>query len=291
MKFRINIQDNYKAGILFIILSSISFALMALLVKEVGHLPLMEIVFLRNIPTMLIVPLMIKKTSLSFLGNNKFILLFRSFIVTISLMASFYTYTVMSLTDAITLEQLSPFFVFFLAGIFLHEKISLRQLPFFILAFLGVLLVIKPGLRLDIIPAFIALVGAICAAVSSITLRHLRLTDHYLVIVNYFAYISSAVSLIILLIQQNFQLPSLSDCLVLILLGGIGLLAQITNTKAYQLAPASLVSLYNYSEIIFVSLFSLLSFKEIPDLLSIIGASFIIISGYFNYKMKTKDQV
>jgi len=27
-------------------------------------------------------------------------------------------------------------------------------------------------------------------------------------------------------------------------------------------------------------------FKEIPDLLSIMGASFIIISGYFNYRWK-----
>ncbi|GAF91904.1 unnamed protein product, partial [marine sediment metagenome] len=99
-------------------------------------------------------------------------------------------------------------------------------------------------------------------------------------------YIGSMISLTILLVQQIFQLPSLSDCLVLILLGGIGLLSQITITKAYQLAPASLVSLYNYSQIIFGIIFALLFFKEIPDLLSIMGASLIIISGYLNYRYK-----
>ena len=291
IKVRINIQDNYKAGILLIILASLFFALMALLVKEVGHLPLMEIVFFRNIPSMLIIPLMIKKTNISFLGNNRFILFFRSFIGAIATIAMFYAYTVMSLTDAITLEQLSPFFVFFLAGIFLHEKLSLRQLPLFIFAFLGALLVIKPGLRLDMLPALVALVGAICAAVSSVTLRHLRMTDHYLVIINYYAYITGVVSLIILLLQQTFQLPSLSDCLVLILLGGIGLLGQIALTKAYQLAPASLISLYNYSQIIFGSVFGLLFFKEIPDIFSISGASFIIISGYLNYRFTSNKQI
>jgi drug/metabolite transporter (DMT)-like permease len=56
--------------------------------------------------------------------------------------------------------------------------------------------------------------------------------------------------------------------------------AQISVTKAYQLAPASLVSLYTYYKIIFAGVFSLLFFKEIPDIFSISGASFIIISGY-----------
>ena len=262
---------------------------MASLVKKVGHLPLMEIVFFRNISMMLIAPLMIKKINISFFGNNKLILLFRSFIGVSAMVAMFYAYTVMSLTDAITLQQLSPFFVFFLAGIFLHEKLSLRQVPFFIFAFLGALLVIKPGLRLDIMPVLVVLFAAICSAVSHVTLRYLRLTDHYLVIVNYSAYISGIISLIILSLQQTFQLPSLSDCLVLILLGGFSLIAEINHAKAYQLAQASLVSLYTYSQIIFASLFGLIFFKEIPDLLGIIGASLIIISGYFNYRWKVKD--
>ena len=115
------------------------------------------------------------------------------------------------------------------------------------------------------------------------------LTDHYLVIINYFAYINGMVSLFILLAQKSFQLPSLSGCLVLILLGGIGLLAQIALTKAYQLVPASLVSLYNYSQIIFASVFCLVFFKEIPDIFSIIRASFIIISGYLNYRWKMNN--
>ena len=262
---------------------------MAVLVKQVRHLPLMEIIFFRSIPTMLIIPLMIKKTNISFLGNNKFILWLRSFIETIGMMAAYYALTVMSLTDATTIFNLSPFFTFFLAGIFLQEKLSLRQIPFLIFAFLGALLVIKPGLRLDILPALIALVAASCMAISFVCLRHLRLTDHHFVIVNYFSYISGLLSLIILLVQKSFQLPNLSDCLVLILLGLIGLAAQFTLTKAYQLAPANLISLYIYSQIIFASVFGLLFFKEIPDIFSIIGASFIIISGYLNYRYKLNN--
>ena len=132
-----NIQDNYKAGICFIIINTIFFSLIAVLVKQVRHLPLMEIIFFRNIPTMIIIPFMIKKSNISFWGNNKFSLWFRSLSVVIGMIALFYTYTVMSLTDAISLQQLGPFFTCFLAGIFLKEKLHFRQLPFFIFAFLG----------------------------------------------------------------------------------------------------------------------------------------------------------
>jgi len=67
------------------------------------------------------------------------------------------------------------------------------------------------------------------------------------------------------------------------------LLAQIALAKAYQLVPASLVSLYNYSQIIFASVFCLVLFKEIPDIFNIIRASFIIVSGYLNYWWKMNN--
>ena len=257
---------------------------MAVLVKQIRHLPLMEIILFRNIPTMIIIPGMIKKVKVSPFGNNKPILWLSGLVTVISMLTSYYTFTAMPLTDAITIRNLGPFFIFFLAGIFLKEKLHFRQIPFFIFAFLGGLLVIKPGFRIDIFPAMIGLLGAISMAVIHTTLRHLRLTDHYLVIINYRTYINSSVNLIILLLQKSFKVPSPSDLLILTLLGAVALFAQITITKAYQLAPASLASLYTYSQIIFVSVFGLLFFKEIPDIFSISGASFIIISGYLNYR-------
>ena len=249
----------------------------------------MEIILFRNIPALIIIPGIIKKTKVPPFGNNKPILWFSGLLTPIAMLAGFYTFTAMPLTDAITIRNLSPFFTFFLAGIFLKEKLHLRQIPFFIFAFLGGLLVIKPGFRIDIFPAIVALLGAISIAVSHVTLRHLRLTDHYLVIINYRTYINSTVNLIILILLKSFKIPSPSDLLILTLLGAVALVGQITVTKAFQLAPASLVSLYTYSQIIFIGVFALLFFREIPDIFSIIGASFIIVSGYLNYRYKSNN--
>ncbi len=43
------------------VITSICFALMAVMVKYIRHIPLMEIILFRNIPTMIIIPNYIKK--------------------------------------------------------------------------------------------------------------------------------------------------------------------------------------------------------------------------------------
>ena len=281
-----NGEDKSNMGILMMIIATICFSLMAAMVKFLRHLPVMEIIFFRNIPIMLIIPLILKNKKISFWGNNKPLLLLRSLLSSFAAIAFFYTITVMILTDAVTIKQLSPFFIILLASIFLGETIDFRKITFFILAFLGALLVVKPGFRLDIYPAIIALLGAISTAGSHVALRSLRLTDHPLVIVNYFGYSIGLISFGILLWQGNFIIPDALSLFVLLLLGLVGLGGQFALTKAYQMAPTKLVSLYLYLQIIFGALLGVLFFKEIPDLLSIFGASLIIISGYLNYKLK-----
>jgi len=281
-----NGEDKSNMGILMMIIASVCFSLMAVMVKFLGHLPLMEIIFFRNIPTMLVIPLILKNKKISFWGNNKPLLLLRSLLSSFSVITYFYTITIMILTDAVTIKQLSPFFIILLASIFLGEKIDFRKITIFILAFLGALLVVKPGFRLDIYPAVIALLGAISTAGSHVALRSLRLTDHPLVIINYFGYSIGLISLGILLWQGNFIIPDALSLFVLLLLGLVGLGAQFALTKAYQMAPTKLVSFYLYLQIIFGALLGVLFFKEIPDLFSIFGAFLIIIGGYLNYKLK-----
>ena len=279
-------EDKSNVGILMMIIASICFTLMAVAVHFLRELPLMEIIFFRSLFIMLTVPLMLKNRKISFWGNNKLILILRGLFGGFVMVAYFYSITAMNLTDAVTIKQLSPFFIILLAGILLGEKISFKVVVIFILAFMGAVLVVKPGFRSDIYPVIIGLLGAVLTAGSHVAVRQLRLTDHPLVVVNYFGYIIGLVSFGVLLWQGNFYIPDILSFFILILLGFVGLEAQIALTKAYQMAPMNLVSLYLYSQIIFSIFLGILFFKEIPDLFTIFGASLIIISGYLNYKVK-----
>lgn len=269
------------------ITASFLFALSAALVKYMRSFPLMEIIFFLNLPAMIITPIILKYKNISFCGNNKQILLLRCFFGFVSMIGYYFTCTKMQLSDAITIQQLSPFFIIILAGIILKEKVIFQKIPLLILAFLGALLVVKPGFRLRMLPAIIGILAAIIGAGAQITLRILRLTDEPLVIVNYRVYSAGIGALAILFLQNSFVIPDFHAWNILLLMGFIFWVAQINLTNAYRVAPASLISPYFYSQIIFGAIYGLLIFREFPDIYNILGSSLIIACGFLNYRVKT----
>ncbi len=282
-------KDNYRLGILLMLLAAFCFALIALFINLLDNIPLMEIVFFRNFLSMIIVPIILLRKKIPIMGNNKTLLVARGLFGCLGMIGMFYSYTKMPMTDAVTIQRLSPFFVIVLSVLFLKEKLNLRQIPFIMLAFLGVLLVLKPGMRADIFPGLIGLAAAVFMATTHVILRRLRLTDNYWVVINYFAYITGLTALAVLLIQGNFIIPTRSELIFLLLLGLVAIGSQIGLTLAYRYAPASMVAPYLYSQIIFAGILEIVFLKDFPDLLTLIGSSIIIISGVLNYRLNKKN--
>lgn len=189
----------------------------------------------------------------------------------------------MILADALGIAQLTPLFVIALSVKFLDEKIDFRQILIFFIAFIGTILIVKPGLRLNMFPCFIGLLGGLSLAAGKVIVRKLRNSEP-LTIVNYFAFVSSLCTLFILFWQKNFVLPNLTHLLILIMLGVVSLCAQVSLTMAFKCSPAILVSVYTCIQIIFGILIGIIFFKEISDIFSVTGVFFILITGYLNYK-------
>jgi len=286
-----NRDKKYLGGILILLTGVLSVSLVSVWVKYLHNLPIMEILFFQSLPIILIIPIILKIKKISIRGNNQFLLLIRCLLSIFNTIAYYYTLTTMTLADAVSIKQLCPFIIIVLASIFLKEKIVPKQIPVLLLALLGALLIIKPQLRVDIFPAIIGLMGTVLSAGVIIILRYLRTSDHPLVIVNYFGYALGLTSFLALIWKGNFRAPDLENVLPLILVIFFGLVAQITLTHAFQLVPASLISPCLYIQIIFGIIFGLVLFNEIPDLLSIIGAVIILISGFLIYRINNLSYV
>lgn len=279
-------KDNNKLGIILMILTALFFALVAFIVKSLDNIPLMEIVLFRNLPTMIIVPIIIVgRQRISILGKNKSLLLLRGLLGAIGMIAMFYTYTAMPITDSIAIQRLSPFFIIIMSIIFLNEKCNIKQFPIILIAFIGALLVIKPGFRVDIFPAIIALISAMLMGSAHVVIRYLRLSDNHWVIINYYAYIAGITSIISLMWNKNFIMPDTKNLILLIILGLVAFGSQICLTLSYRFAPATTVAPYLYTQIIFAAILEITFLGIIPDLLTFIGSAIIIISGimYFRF--------
>ena len=74
----------------------------------------------------------------------------------------------------------------------------------------------------------------------------------------------------------NFKPMSAMQWLILILAGLSAALGQFSITTAYRFAPAKKLSVFDYTQVIFATIWGLIFFHEMPTFFSIIGYAIII---------------
>lgn len=82
----------------------------------------------------------------------------------------------------------------------------------------------------------------------------------------------------------NFAPMSLKQWLFLILAGLAAALGQFSITSAYKFAPAKKLSVFDYTQVIFATVWGLIFFQEIPTVFSIIGYVIIIGIAFVRWK-------
>ena len=137
-------------GILFIILSGLSFLIVNFFVKALGagpnqelfpglqQYPAHELVLARSIVSFAISYYIIKRRGLPVLGNNRKWLMIRGFAGMIALTIFFYSIHYLPLAIASTIQYLAPIFTILFAMLLLKEKVKKLQWFFIFLAFIGV---------------------------------------------------------------------------------------------------------------------------------------------------------
>ncbi|WP_238861449.1 MULTISPECIES: DMT family transporter [unclassified Clostridium] len=267
--------SNRKKGIIFITASAFGFAMMSAFVKISGDLPSFQKTFFRNIVSLIVAFALISKHRGNFFGqrNNQKTLLLRSIFGTLGILFNFYSIDKLVLSDANMLNKLSPFFVIIFSGIFLKEKVNIKQIIAIIVAFIGTLFIIKPSLNLEIMPAIAGILGGVTAAAAYTCVRALSGKEHPETIVFYFSFISSVITFPLMIIY--YENMNIMQLIYLLLAGIFASLGQFGITLAYKYAPAKEISIFDYTNIIFSAIISLCLFGILPDYLSLVG--YIII--------------
>lgn len=196
----------------------------------------------------------------------------------------FYATKYMIAADATILHRSSPFFVTLFSVIFLKEKLSKVQITALFTAFVGALCVIRPQLNSSIVPSIVGFVSAMAAGGAYTVIGYLKNKENSMVIVFHFSLISCLMCIPFMMF--NFVFPSVYDAFLLLLIGIFAGLGQIFLTISYKNAPASEVSIYNFSGIIFACILGYVCFGELIDIMSLVGMTIIIISATILYITK-----
>lgn len=276
-------NNNILKGIFCIIIAGFGFALMSLFVKLSGDLPSMQKGFFRNIIAVFIssIPLIKHWKVINIPRNNTgwLVLISRSVFGTIGLVLNFYAISHISLADSSIIQKLSPFIIIILSYIFFKEEMTRFQIFSIIIAFIGIILIIKPSGN-DIISmgALAALLGALCAGIAYTCVRYLgthNISGEFIIF--FFSSLSSLMLLPYLIF--DYRSMTLYQLSMLLLAGISATIGQYGVTFAYKFAAAKNISVFDYSQVLFSGIFGYMFFGEFPDFQSLIGYIIVISVG------------
>ena len=198
--------------------------------------------------------------------------------------------SVIPVTDATAIIFTNPIFTMLLAIPLLGEKIKPLKWIAVIITFVGALILIRPESNFTNIQLIIIvlILGAFALGLESIFIKMLTLKENPKQIL----FINNSVGLLISFIPICFIwiTPTKLQILAMIGIGSLMLCAQACFIQALRRSKAHFAVPYFYSTLIFVAIYDFFIFKIIPDNISFIGASLIIIGGISIYLSEIKKK-
>ncbi len=289
-------------GIVLKVLSTLCFTLMAASVKWLGMglsaldmPPVGQVVFFRSFFALVPVLLWIRfqgQLRDAVVTSNLKGHVTRSMVGIFGMFFGFAGLAILPLADATVISYASPLFVIMLAAIFLKERVRAYRWTAVGIGFSGVVVAMSPHLAIlggDAVSAkgaLFALIGAIMAAFAMVEVRKLTATDTTASIVFYFSLFCSVIGLLTLplgfvLDGWAWVMPSLPNFAILMLVGVLGGLGQITLTAAYRRAETSVIAPFEYVSIIWATAVGFFAFGDVPQEAVIIGSAIVVIAGLF----------
>ena len=199
----------------------------------------------------------------------------RGFTTTTSSYLFFLAIIYMPLADATALIQLGPVMATLGAVLVLGEKIGRRRIMGIAAAFIGAMLIIKPGTSVMITTSLFPFLGAMGFTIYALATRFVRSDGRWvsLFLQGFFWYVLFIDGGAILLATHRLKRGA-SDCSA----GGLwklGHLLMICAASASDIAP------YGYAGLLFAIIFRFTMFDETPDLITLLGAIVIVGAGLY----------
>ena len=277
-------KSNRRQATALMLVSTTSFCLMSRVVKlyatTVGTL---QQVFFRNLVSLIAVGVVIWKRNLPFLGEKQYqpALFARSFFGFVGVIMLFYATANARQADIAILSRTSPIWTTVFAALILKEKISKVQVPVIALCLAGTVVAMRPSFDSNILPLLLAAATAVSSGLAYTMIAFCKGKVHPLTVIFHFSLFSTVAGFFLML--PTFTMPTFRDVIMLILIGVFAAGGQIGLTFAYQKAPASEVSIYDYVGIVVSMLIGNLVFGEPLAASSILGGVLITSSALWSY--------
>lgn len=267
--------NNNQFAIFLIIISIIFGTLMGTFIKLAQEeLNVFTTGFLRFFFGFLIITPYILKTKFEvFSTKNLKIHILRSALNLPAMLLGFAALAMLPLEKMTAIHFIVPIIVTILAVIFLKEKIYLYRSIALVMGFLGMLIILRPGIIDISIGIYMALISSLIWSVVIILTKKVSKDDSAITILSHqYVYMSLfSFPLVIYFWDQ----PSLKTIIFILCAAMSGTILHIALNHAYKLVDVTMTQPYSFLGLIVSSIIGFFVFSDKPDFYTWLGASVI----------------
>ena len=267
--------NNNQFAIFLIIISIIFGTLMGTFIKLAQEeLNVFTTGFLRFFFGFLIITPYILKTKFEvFSTKNLKIHILRSALNLPAMLLGFAALAILPLEKMTAIHFIVPIIVTILAVIFLKEKIYLYRSIALVMGFLGMLIILRPGIIDISIGIYMALISSLIWSVVIILTKKVSKDDSAITILSHqYVYMSLfSFPLVIYFWDQ----PSLKTIIFILCAAMSGTILHIALNHAYKLVDVTMTQPYSFLGLVVSSIIGYFVFSDKPDFYTWLGASVI----------------
>jgi drug/metabolite transporter (DMT)-like permease len=275
------VQANNLKAILWMMAAAVAFTVLVVAVRQLSDtLPTAEILFFRSaFSVLLLIPWLFRAGFKAIHTRRTISHMLRCLSTFTAMMLWFHAVGLTSLADAVAIQSTYPLFTIVLATLVLGERPTLVRLVATGFGFLGILIILRPGV-IAIGPATLMLLGAsVCYAFSNTFVKWMSDTEP----ANRMVFIQNA-SLALLSVGPTayyWVMPSMAAIPWIIALALSGLAAHMCLTRSLAMGEASVVMPFDYLRLPFAAILGFLLYLETPDAPTILGGIVIFAAVSF----------
>jgi drug/metabolite transporter (DMT)-like permease len=269
------------AGPAWMILAGLGYTLTSVCTRELSSdYSTAQLAFMRAVIALGFVVPLILRNGISVMKTGVFPLhLLRSFFTYGGMMCWFYAVSVIPISDYTAMLYFQPIFTILFAMFILREKAGPRTWAAVGVAFVGALIILRPGFQ-DISLGMIATIStAVLFAGVNTCMKFLSRTESAAVMVAYV----SILMLVLSAVPAWFYWtdPVLADTPLILGIGIFALLGQYAITRSIAVADARVVQPFDFARLITAALLGWLVFGETSDAYTWAGALVIFGASYY----------
>jgi drug/metabolite transporter (DMT)-like permease len=262
-------------------LSTVAFSIMHGLVRFVSEvMPPFQIAFFRNVFGLAFLLPLLMRSRFAILRTKQIGLhALRGVINMVAMLMFFTALSITPIAKVTALGFTAPIFMAVLAVLVLGERFRIYRWSAIFFGFVGMLIILRPGLVVIDTGALLVIGSALLWAVAMLIIKIQSRTESSLTIVAYMGIFLGVFSIApALWVWQPFELQTLG---LMVLIGLFGSIAQMAISQSLKETDPTALMPFDFLKLIWTAMIGAWFFAEIPDMYTWIGATVIFLSGFF----------